>query len=217
VDDERLLLPALLELSGGIGLDLPAEAMLQRQAILVGSTATRTPAAVAAGATVAAYLHLHVPKHLCHSKSSGEWQRVAESGREWQIQRQTHIHQGQLAEPQETCLPLTFLPILATNCSKLCMLCMNVTTTCHLCIHIPPLLLSLPNQTAVCDTHVISPHANHLYWLQQDNVLALVSSSRSSRSVQQAAAAMLLQLVTGLKASVALAWHPGAGALSVQG
>jgi hypothetical protein len=36
-DDERLLLPALLELSGGLGLDLPAEALLQRQSILVGS------------------------------------------------------------------------------------------------------------------------------------------------------------------------------------
>uniref|UniRef100_A0A383WNT2 Rotatin N-terminal domain-containing protein n=1 Tax=Tetradesmus obliquus TaxID=3088 RepID=A0A383WNT2_TETOB len=41
-----------------------------------------------------------------------------------------------------------------------------------------------------------------------DNCLALLSSSRSSRAVQQAAAAVLLQLVTGLKASLALASHP---------
>jgi hypothetical protein len=42
----------------------------------------------------------------------------------------------------------------------------------------------------------------------QDNCLALLSSSRSSRAVQQAAAAVLLQLITGLKASIVLASHP---------
>eukprot|EP00775_Hariotina_reticulata_P004393 gene4393-4646_t len=44
--------------------------------------------------------------------------------------------------------------------------------------------------------------------LFEDNILALVSSSRSSREVQQAAAALLLQLITGLKVSLALARHP---------
>jgi hypothetical protein len=34
-DDERLLLPALLELSGAVGLDMPAEALLLRPSILV--------------------------------------------------------------------------------------------------------------------------------------------------------------------------------------
>ncbi|WIA33762.1 hypothetical protein OEZ86_006876 [Tetradesmus obliquus] len=33
-DDERLLLPALLELGGAVALDMPAEALLQRQSIL---------------------------------------------------------------------------------------------------------------------------------------------------------------------------------------
>lgn len=37
-DDERLLLPALLELSGAVGLDLPAEALLLRPSILVSVT-----------------------------------------------------------------------------------------------------------------------------------------------------------------------------------
>jgi hypothetical protein len=55
-------------------------------------------------------------------------------------------------------------------------------------------------------THISALHV--LFWLPQDNVLALVSSSRSSRTVQQAAAALLLQLVAGLKASLALARHP---------
>lgn len=36
-DDERLLLPALLELSGAVGLDLPAEALLLRPSILVSA------------------------------------------------------------------------------------------------------------------------------------------------------------------------------------
>jgi hypothetical protein len=36
-DDERLLLPALLELAGAAGLDMPAEALLQRQSILVST------------------------------------------------------------------------------------------------------------------------------------------------------------------------------------
>jgi hypothetical protein len=36
-DDERLLLPALLELAGVAGLDMPAEALLQRQSILVSN------------------------------------------------------------------------------------------------------------------------------------------------------------------------------------
>lgn len=42
----------------------------------------------------------------------------------------------------------------------------------------------------------------------QDNCLALLSSSRYSKAVHQAAAAVLLQLITGLKSSLALAQHP---------
>jgi hypothetical protein len=34
-DDERLLLPALLELAGAVGLDMPAEALLTRPSLLV--------------------------------------------------------------------------------------------------------------------------------------------------------------------------------------
>ena len=37
-DDARLLLPALLELSGALGVDLPAEALLSRPSILVSRT-----------------------------------------------------------------------------------------------------------------------------------------------------------------------------------
>lgn len=44
--------------------------------------------------------------------------------------------------------------------------------------------------------------------LLQDNCLALLSSSRYSTAVHQAAAAVLLQLLTGLKSSLALAQHP---------
>lgn len=36
-DDERLLLPALLELSGALGVDLPAEALLLRPSVLVST------------------------------------------------------------------------------------------------------------------------------------------------------------------------------------
>lgn len=37
-DDERLLLPALLELTGAVGVDMPAEALLSRPSILVRDT-----------------------------------------------------------------------------------------------------------------------------------------------------------------------------------